>query len=49
MSFNPKIVKFIDENEDLTILGLYWAMTWRFMIVYLGICVFIVGLSSLIN
>lgn len=39
--FNPKVTDLMKENEDLTVMGLFWAGYWRFTLVvggvYLGI------------
>lgn len=37
MKFNPTIKDFLKENPDVSVLGLYWAGMWRFMMIYLGI------------
>lgn len=45
--FNPKLEDFEKQNPDITVLGLYWAGLWRFMVVYFGICIFIAGVAAL--
>lgn len=31
--FNPKVKEILDENPDTSIIGLFWAGYWRFMLV----------------
>lgn len=42
---NPTIKKFLADNKDVTVLGLYWAGFWRFMLCYFA---FFIGLGILI-
>ncbi len=35
--FNPKIEKFLKENKNITILGLWWAMVWRMYVTVFGL------------
>ncbi len=38
---NPKIKDVLKENENTTVLGLFWAGYWRFMIAFFVIwCAF---------
>lgn len=42
--FNPKFNEFKDKHHDLTLLGLGWAMYWRFMLIVLAIELVVFGL-----
>lgn len=49
-----KFVEFLDENPDITILGIAWACYWRMMLVIMGgyicfaiIAIFFAGLASI--
>ena len=35
--FNPKLRKYMEENEDVTIMGMMWSMYWRWFIVIMGV------------
>ena len=49
--FNPKITDFLKDNKDVTILGLWWSMLWRFYValfgIYLALILLVVILSAL--
>ena len=47
MKFNPKVSEFLKENEDVTVIGLYWAGYWRLAVIILG-CVFVLGVFGMI-
>lgn len=48
---NPKVKDFLDRKEDLTMVGLYWALYWRFIVVIWGtlfiIMIVISGITNL--
>lgn len=33
IKLNPKLKDYLDENEDVTMIGIFWAMYWRFFVV----------------
>jgi hypothetical protein len=33
---NPKLTKFVEEFENITLLGLFWAMYWRVFAIVVG-------------
>jgi hypothetical protein len=35
--FNPKFKDFLEENNNITLLGLFWAMYWRFFVIVFGV------------
>ena len=37
--FNPKVSEFLAEHKDITIIGLYWAGYWRFVVAIYGIII----------
>lgn len=45
--FNPKVKDFLKENEDITVIGLYWAGSWRFGLVYFGIWIALAGIATI--
>lgn len=45
--FNPKIADFLKQNPDVTVIGLYWAGSWRFGLVYAGIWIVLAGIASI--
>lgn len=47
MKFNPTVKEFLEEKPNLTIIGLWWACTWRFMAVYFGVIVAILILAKI--
>jgi len=44
---NPKVKDFMKDYENMTIIGLYWAMLWRFYILVMAIA-FALGIVSVI-
>lgn len=32
--FNPTLKEKLEENPNLTVMGLWWAQTWRFFVCY---------------
>jgi hypothetical protein len=44
---NPKLTEFLQAYQDITILGLFWAMYWRFVALVFGLAV-ILGIVSAI-
>jgi hypothetical protein len=34
---NPKVQKFLEEHDDIRMLGLAWALYWRFTAVVYGV------------
>jgi len=47
MEFNPRVDKFLQDKPQLTIIGLYWAGSWRFMVVYFA-ALLVLGLIGVI-
>jgi hypothetical protein len=47
MKFNPKLKGFMEENEDLSVLGLFWAGLWRFYAIVFALSIVISLLSKL--
>lgn len=47
--FNPKLKDFIQDNKDLTVVGLYWAGAWRFMVYYFAIVLGILAVAKLLS
>jgi len=45
--FNPKVKDFLEENPKITILGLFWAMYWRYTAIVLVASLAIVILMSI--
>lgn len=43
---NPKIKDFLEDNPDMTLLGLSWALFWRLWVVMYGV---IIGVSVLVG
>jgi len=41
---NPKLKKFLEDNPELTVMGLFWAGYWRFFVIIFG-SLFMLGLS----
>lgn len=47
---NPKLQDFVDENPNITIVGMYWAFLWRFFaLIYGSIFIGMVLLAGLIS
>ena len=53
MNFNPHLKKFLDENKDLTVMGLFWSGYWRLSAIVIGIYIalaftvgFIIGIAE---
>lgn len=48
---NPKIRDFSDQHPDITLVGLYWSMIWRFLTLVYGtiflVAIFIAGIATL--
>jgi hypothetical protein len=44
MSINPNFKEFLEKNPDKGMVGMFWALYWRFNLVILG-CYLIVVLS----
>ena len=32
MNFNPKLNDFLKEKPDITVMGIFWAGYWRFVV-----------------
>ena len=47
MDYNPDLKEFMKKNEDLTVMGLFWAGYWRFLIIIFGIYA-VIGIFSLL-
>ena len=39
--FNPKVKDFLEDNENKTLIGLYWSMYWRFTVMVYGVIIII--------
>jgi hypothetical protein len=37
MKYNPKLSEFIEGKKDLTVMGLFWAGYWRFVLCIVAI------------
>ncbi len=35
--FNPKIEDFMEDNPDITMIGLIWSLYWRFIVIMFGV------------
>ena len=50
--FNPKIKEMFEEFPEQSVLGFYWACTWRFQLfvlsIYLGIILLAIIIGSII-
>lgn len=51
--FNPKVKDFLEKNKDVSMLGLYWSLYWRFMVMVYGAIliatIFFLGLTTLLK
>jgi hypothetical protein len=45
INMNPKLVKFLEENREMSVLGFAWALYWRLALVIFGVA-FVIGLLS---
>lgn len=43
--YNPKVSDFLKENKDITVMGLFWSMYWRWFIIMFGVGVFLALIS----
>jgi len=32
--FNPTLKKFLDDKKDITLIGIYWSLCWRWTLVF---------------
>lgn len=50
---NPKVSDFLTKKPKLTMVGLYWSLIWRFLVITYGIIlifsIFIAGLGVMIG
>lgn len=53
MKFNPKVKDFLENNKNVTVIGLYFAGLWRFLLFFYGgillIMIFLLGLEVLFS
>jgi len=47
MSFNPKVADFSAQHKDITMIGFFWSLYWRFYVVIFGVLVFVGIISAL--
>lgn len=47
--FNPKVKEMFEENPDQSVIGLFWAMNWRFQLILISIYVGILIIASVIS
>jgi len=47
--FNPKLEDFLKENKNITIIGFYWSLYWRFIVMVYGTVLAISIVISLLN
>jgi len=45
--FNPTVEKFLKENKDVTVIGLFWAGYWRLYLIIFGAIMFFAVLTEL--
>ena len=41
MKFDPQLKDFLQENKNISVLGFFWAMYWRWT-VFIGLIFFVV-------
>lgn len=46
---NPTLKTFLEENKDVTLIGLGWAIYWRFFVAYFLVVFLLAGFFSLIG
>lgn len=46
---NPKFKDFLEQNPNIGMLGMFWSLTWRFQLIFLGIYFAVVALIILIS
>ena len=47
---NPRVKDFLEKHEKVTIMGLFWAGYWRFMVaIYGGVFAFAVITAGLVS
>jgi hypothetical protein len=44
---NPKFTKFLEDNKDMTLMGLAWALGWRLYLCVAGIVILLAIISNL--
>ena len=47
--FNPKVKEILDENPDTSIIGLFWAGYWRFIVMVWGVVFLLICFSALLS
>lgn len=47
MKTNPTIKEFLEDYPKVTVLGLYWAGAWRFIVLYFAFIVLLLGLVKI--
>jgi hypothetical protein len=47
MKFNQKLSEFLEENKEMTVLGLSWAVFWRMYVILFAIG-FVLGFLGVI-
>lgn len=46
---NPKLKDFIDDNEDITLIGIAWSAFWRLYVVFIGIAIVLSVLLEILD
>ena len=53
MKINPTVKSFLNKNEEITLIGIFWSCYWRFLVVVYGIIfaavVVFAGLGALLG
>ncbi|HVU06575.1 MAG TPA: hypothetical protein VHE10_02195 [Candidatus Paceibacterota bacterium] len=47
--FNPHVSDFLDAHKEMTLLGLAWALFWRFSVAYGAIGIIFATLSNILG
>ena len=47
--FNKKLIKFLKERPNITLIGFAWACYWRISLVVMGIYLVVMGLALLVG
>lgn len=46
MKYNPKLDDFLEEHEDVTVMGLFWAGYWRLALIVMGVAILVALLTQ---
>lgn len=46
---NPKLKHFIEDNEDITLIGIAWSCFWRLYMIFIGVGIALAVLSAFVS